>query len=154
MSERNAVQQAFDNWGRQSGFEKKSGSWYCSTDEVISVSNLQKSQYGPSYYFNQAFWLRELGTERYPKEHKCHIRLRLGSLLGAGHERLDQLLNLDYPISDASRSEEFAGILDEKLLPVIVRASSVAGLRLLLNEGAFKAAGIRGPALRILGCGS
>lgn len=150
MSDRNSIQRAYDEWGRASGFEKKSGSWYRLGDEVISVSNLQKSQYGPSYYFNQAFWLRQLGEERYPQHNKCHIRLRLGSLLGESSARLDQLLNLDYPMADTDRGEELTGILNGRLLPVIERGSSLAGLRSLLDEGAFKAAGIRGPAQQLL----
>jgi Domain of unknown function (DUF4304) len=148
MSERNAIQQAYDDWGRLSGFEKKSGSWYLVGDEVISVSNLQKSQYGPSYYVNQAFWLRQLGGERYPKDNKCHIRLRLGSLLGDSSARLDQLLNLDYPVAD--RIDELTAILDGNLLPVIERGRSLVGLRALLDEGVFKSAGIRGPAQQLL----
>jgi hypothetical protein len=150
MSERNVVQQVVDDWGKALGFEKRSGSWYRTGDEVISVSNLQKSQYGPSYYFNQAFWLRELGDERYPKDNKCHIRLRLGSLLGADAERLDQLLNLDDPVSDVDRVVALTTILNDRLLPVIERGSSLAGLRSLLDEGVFKAAGIRGPAQQLL----
>lgn len=40
MSERNAVQQAFDRFGQEAGFEKRSGSWYRRSDEVISIFNL------------------------------------------------------------------------------------------------------------------
>jgi Domain of unknown function (DUF4304) len=150
VSERNAVQQAFDGWGRAAGFEKKSGSWYRLSDEVISVSNLQKSQYGPSYYFNQAFWLRQLGDERFPKDNKCHIRLRLGSLLGDDSDRLDQLLDMGYVMPDEDRVRELTGLLDARLLPVIERGESLRGLRALLDEGVFKAAAIRGPAQQVL----
>ncbi|WP_353650325.1 DUF4304 domain-containing protein [Nakamurella sp. A5-74] len=150
MSVRNVVQQAVDNWGKVSGLEKRSGSWYRTNDEVISVSNLQKSQYGPSYYFNQAFWLRGLGDERYPKENKCHIRLRLGSLLGADAERLDQLLDLDCAVPDIDRVVALAAILTNQLLPVIEQGSSLFGLRSLLDEGVFKAARIGGPAQHLL----
>ncbi len=150
MSERNAIQRTFDAWGKASGFEKKSGSWYSATDEVISVSNLQKSQYGPSYYINQAFWLRQLGEERYPKHNRCHIQLRLGSLLGERSARFNQLLDLDQPIAESVRTEELTAVLDHDLLPLIQRSQSVAGLRTLVAEGAFKAAGIRGPAQHLL----
>lgn len=150
MRERNAIQWAFDAWGKASGFEKKSGSWYFVSDEVISVSNLQKSQYGPSYYVNQAFWLRQLGDERYPKHNRCHIQLRLGSLLGEGSARLNQLLDLDHTMAESDRIESLTALLDEHLLPVIQRAKSVSGLRVLADQGAFKAAGIRGPAQHVL----
>jgi hypothetical protein len=150
MSERNAVQRAFDDWGRASGFEKKSGSWYCADAEVISVSNLQKSQYGPSYYVNQGFWLRQLGDERHPKDARCHIRLRLGSLLAATSAHLDQLLNLDHAMADADRYDALTLVLKEQLLPVIDRGLSLTGLRALVDEGVLRAAGIRGPALQVL----
>ncbi|MGH2571996.1 MAG: DUF4304 domain-containing protein [Actinomycetota bacterium] len=55
MSEPNAVQQAFHLFGREAGFEKRSGSWYRHGEAVIAISNLQKSQYGPKFYFNQGF---------------------------------------------------------------------------------------------------
>jgi len=150
MSERNSVQLAFDRFGKEAGFEKKSGSWYGRTDEVISVSNLQKSQYGPQYYFNQAFWLRQLGDERFPKQNKCHIRARLGSLLPNESGRIEQLLDLDHEMPDEVRTGELVGLLKECLLPLIEQGSSVAGLRAMLDSGAFKAAGIRGPAQELL----
>ena len=106
MNERNAVQQAFDSFGTESGFEKKSGSWYRRSPEVTAVSNLQKSQYGPKYYFNQGFWLRSLGGEPFPKENKCHIRARLESLVPEERSGIDHLLDLAlrYPTSNGSRS--------------------------------------------------
>jgi hypothetical protein len=146
MSERNAVQRAFDRFGKEAGFEKKSGSWYRRGDEVIAVSNLQKSQYGPQYYFNQGFWLTRVSDERFPKEQQCHIRARLGALLRDASSRIDQLLDLEHEMPDDQRLEELVALLNERLLPLIERGSSVAGLRALLDEGAFRAAGIRGPA--------
>jgi hypothetical protein len=150
VSERDAVQRAFDQFGKQAGFEKKSGSWYQRAEEVISVSNLQKSQYGPQYYFNQAFWLRQFGDERSPKENNCHIRARLGSLLPDQADTIERLLDLDHQMPDEQRVEELVGLLRERLLPLIERGETVAGLRGLLDEGAFKAAGIRGPAQEAL----
>jgi hypothetical protein len=49
MSERNAIQRAFDSFGRDAGFEKKAGSWYHRGVDVIAISNPQKSQYRPHY---------------------------------------------------------------------------------------------------------
>ena len=39
----------------RAGFTKKSGSWYRRGEETIAVLNLQKSQYGPSYYVMSDF---------------------------------------------------------------------------------------------------
>jgi hypothetical protein len=46
--------------------------------------------------------------------------------------------------------EELTAILNDRLMPVIERGSSLAGLRSLLDEGVFQAAGIRGPAQQVL----
>jgi hypothetical protein len=124
VSVRDAVQRAFDRFGKESGFEKKSGSWYRRADEVISVSNLQKSQYGQQYYLNQAFWLCQFGEERSPKESKCHIRARLGSLLPGQADAIGCLLDLDQPMSDEDRIEQLVGLLRERLLPLIERGGT------------------------------
>lgn len=151
MSERNAVERAFDQFGKGAGFEKRSGSWYGRSDEVISISNVQKSQYGAQYYVNQAFWLRQLGDEHFPKEYESHIRARSGSLLPpADSERLQQLLDLDYELPDEHRVDELVTRLRERLLPLIERGTSVAGLRSMLDDGTFTHALIRGPAQEVL----
>ncbi len=150
MVTRNVIQLAYDHWGRDAGLEKHSGSWYQISPEVIAVSNLQKSQYGPRYFFNQGFWLRALGDDKFPKENHCHIRVRLGSLPGFDAEHVDRLLDLDSPGSDQDRSEELKALLTQRLLPLIQRGSTVSGWRTLRDEGGFKAAGVRGAALELL----
>ncbi len=150
MTERDAVQQAFDRFGRDAGFEKKSGSWYQQGEEVIAVSNLQKSQYGPSYYFNQAFWLRQLGDERYPKVNKCHVQSRLEGLLPDAERRIHELLDLEHPMSEEDRINEFVSLLERELLPVIEQGSSIGGLQAMLQAGKLARAGITGPAQPVL----
>lgn len=150
MSERNAVQQAFDRFGQDAGFEKKSGSWYRRGDEVVSISNLQKSQYGPQYYFNQGFWLRQLGDERYPKSNQAHIVTRVEDLLPEAEQRIGELLDLDYEMPDEQRIDELLTLLNQRLLPLIERGDSIAGLRSMVDDGKFAGAGIRGPAQEVL----
>jgi Domain of unknown function (DUF4304) len=150
MSERNVIQRAFDEFGRGAGAEKKSGSWYRRSEEVIAVSNLQKSQYGQRYYFNQGFWLRELDDERYPKPNKLHVQMRLEGLLPAAEDRINELLDLEREMTDEQRMRELRVLLDEKLLPLIERASTVGGLRAMLADGTLRRAGIRGPAQQVL----
>lgn len=150
MSERNAVQQAFDQFGKETGFEKKSGSWYRRGDEVISISNLQKSQYGLQYYFNQGFWLRAIDDEKFPKSNRAHIVTRLEDLLPDAEQRIAQLLDLDYELPDEERIDELVTLLRERLRPLIERGSTVAGLRSMVDDGTFSHAGIRGPAQEAL----
>lgn len=150
MSERNAVQRAFDRFGTEAGFEKKSGSWYRRGDEVISISNLQKSQYGPAYYFNQGFWLRSLDKDQFPKSNHAHIVARLEDLLPDAEQRIGELLDLGHEMPDEERVDELVTLLCGRLLPVISRASSMVGLRAMVDDGTFAGAGIRGPAQQAL----
>jgi hypothetical protein len=150
MSERNAVQRAFDQFGTEAGFEKKSGSWYRHAEEVIAVSNLQKSQYGPQYYLNQGFWLRQLGDERYPKEWKCQVGARLGTLFPEESSRIDRLLDLEHEMADDERVAEIVGLLRKRLLPLIEQGGSIAGLRSMVDDGTLKGAAIMGPAQQVL----
>jgi hypothetical protein len=151
MSKRNAVHQAYDRFGSEAGFEKKSGSWFRTSSDVIEICNLQKSQYSPKYYLNVSFWLRELGDERYPKAHQSHIVARAESLVPSIESRLEELLDLEYAISDEVRIFELVALLNENLLPIFERAKTMSGLRSLAAEGTFRASGVRGAAQRVLG---
>jgi hypothetical protein len=150
MTDRNVVQEAIDQFGREVGAEKKSGAWYRRSDEVIAISQLQKSQYGPAYYLNQAFWLRPLGDERYPKEHRSHIRTRLEGLLPDQEERIRHLLDLEHRMPDDERLRELKSLLLDRLLPLLERGSSIDGLRSMLDDGTLAGAAVTGDALRVL----
>jgi hypothetical protein len=150
VSERNAVHQAYDAWGRAFDLEKKSGSWYGRSTEIISITNLQKSQYGLQYYVNQAFYFVSLGDERFPKEHMSHVRMRLGVVPGIDPARLVHLLDMEYSIPETERVSELRTMLDDRLSPFNERASTVDGLRALRAEGAFRAAGVTGAAVQVL----
>lgn len=150
MSERNAVQAAFDIFGRDAGLEKKSGSWYGRSEEVVAASNLQKSQYGSSFYINQGFCLVPLDCGRYPKINQTHIQARLEDLLPDREGRISELLDLEFELPDADRIEELVALLTGELLPLIEKGSSVDGLRALMQQGVFAGAGITGPAQTFL----
>jgi hypothetical protein len=70
----------FDELAKRAGFTKRSGSWYRRQADTISVLNLQKSQYGPSYYVNLGVWLSPLGDSGSPPPHHCHVQTRLEAL--------------------------------------------------------------------------
>lgn len=79
------VKVTFDDFMKASGFVKKGGSWYSTSNDAVIVVELQKSQYGPKYYVNIAWWLRLLGNASAPKEHACHVRTRLARLAPVIH---------------------------------------------------------------------
>jgi hypothetical protein len=103
VAERDAVQRAFDGvFAAHARFEKKSGSWYSRSGEVVSISNLQRSQYGPQYYVSQGFWLRSIDDERYPKSERAHIVSRLDSLLPDAEQRISELLDLENGLDETA----------------------------------------------------
>lgn len=141
---------ALASFAREAGFEKKSGAWYRHAPEVITVLDLQKSQYGPQYYVNLGYWLRQLGDERYPSPSKGHISSRLETLLPEERHRIARLLDLDEPMPDDVRFAKLRALLNDHLLPVIERGSSLAGLKEMIDDGTLRGAAIRGPAQQAL----
>lgn len=59
------------------GFKKKARTWTRERGDVFQILNLQKSAYGEQLYVNVAVYLKALGSEPHPPEHRCHIRARL-----------------------------------------------------------------------------
>jgi hypothetical protein len=128
---------------------KQSGSWYRANDAVITVVNLQKSDYSRNYYLNVAFWLKALGEEKFPKAHVCHVGIRLDMLLPDQAEEIKALLDLEGEV-EGDRGARLLDLLETRLLPLLNEGSSVEGLRKWQREGRLKAAAVRGPAVPIL----
>lgn len=146
----NVVQATFDSFMKSAGFSKKSGSWYRVSDEVITVVELQKSQYGLQYYVNVALWLRALGEANAPKEQACHVRTRLSRLVGSAEDWLSSLLDLDAGVLDASRRDELSTFLSVHLGPVLEVVDSLDGLRSPEGQRVINAALVVGPARTLL----
>ena len=58
------------------GYRKQSATWHRDRERVVSVVNLQKSQWGDDWYLNLGVYLKALGGESRPAENQCHIRCR------------------------------------------------------------------------------
>lgn len=147
MAERNDVQVEYDALGKAMGMTKQSGSWYSIHDDVITQINLQKSDYGLSYYLNVGWWLRTLGGAQFPKERELHVRIRLDALIPGRADDVKTLLDIEQPVDGRSvRLRE----LFQELPEILAGASSVEGLRTLWHEGRLQAAVVRSPAIRVL----
>jgi hypothetical protein len=133
MGARDDAQQEFDVLGKRLGLVKRSGSWYRTGHEVISVLNLQRSQYGRRYYVNLAFWLTAFGEERFPKEHKCQIRIRLDEVEPDKKAEIERLLDLEEPLP--GRRDALRQIFDSALMPFLDAGGTLAGLRQLYRDG-------------------
>jgi hypothetical protein len=151
LSQRNAVHRGFDRFGKECSGEKKSGGWYWRSDEVVAVVDLQKSQYGPKYYVNVAFWLRAVGDERFPKTWKSHIAGRITDLPGVERGRVECLLDLECAVRDEQRVDELSALLATAVIPFIERGASLAGLRSMIDDGTLNAWLLRVEAQEKLG---
>ena len=154
MSARNVVQETFDEFSKESGCSKKSGSWYLRSSETIVVLNLQKSQYALRYYVNVGVWLLAAGPADAPKPSDCHIQTRLERLgPSALEERLTVLLDLDNPIGAEARRDELLALLREHLLPMMSAASTLEWLRSGEGQRFVKASLVDGDGQRLLAAG-
>lgn len=130
MNDRNVIQTGVDDFAKSAGYAKRNGSWYRRTNDTISVLDLQKSQYGRSYYLNIAIWLLPIEEAAFPEEQQCHIRTRLSSLVPQGEERhLSDLLDLDSNLTDDARAEQLAEALGRWLRPAVDATATVESLR-------------------------
>lgn len=150
MSGWSSIHEALDQFARASGLEKKSDHWYRHGDGVVAVTGVQKSQYGSQYYVNQGFWLSRLDATRYPRATNCHIILRLEGLAPNQRAEIAELFDLERDIPEESRINRIVDLLNRRLLPVISRGQSVAGLRDMMADGTLSSAAIRGGALQEL----
>jgi hypothetical protein len=130
------------------GFTRRGLSWFRSSDDVVEVVNLQKSQYGSQYYVNYAIWLRRLGDASFPKEEHCHIRMRASTICAS--EELRRLLDLESDIDGDARRSAFARLLTNEFVPFSDSCRSLAGLRQLYEQGRFKQAMVDARAKALL----
>jgi hypothetical protein len=100
------------------GYTKRAGTWHRDHGKLISVVNLQKSQWGDDFYLNLGVYLKQLGSENHPAESRCHIRCRAEALAGMPKlpgqtKEVDALLNsIAVPWLDAlTTPREVAGFL-------------------------------------------
>jgi hypothetical protein len=72
------IERAVASMAKPRGYRKSARTWHKACPESVLVLNLQKSQWGePQLYINLGVYLRDLGPEVTPPEHRCHIRARL-----------------------------------------------------------------------------
>jgi hypothetical protein len=127
---------------KKAGFRKKSNTWYLHTDETILVTNVQKSNYGDSYYINLAVWLNSLGDILNPKHNHCHIQMRAVNLDRDRQNYWErEVFNLENTkITENERTELIRSFFENIAIPFLFSCSSLEGIRKQHIEGCFKGA--------------
>ena len=144
MPSRNAVQQAFDAYGKVRFAEKTAGWWQRVCGEVAQSLNLQKSQYSLRYYLNLKLVLLPGGED-------AAIEGRAERLLEPEDgDRLPRLLDVDgWQMTEEHREAELLELLD-RLTPVLDKLNTVQAVATAERQGALSHMGIRGPARALL----
>ncbi len=150
MIDSKTLKKAFHAELSKVGCIRKGSTWYLRNDEIISMVNIQKSNYSSLYFLNLGFWLRDEEGSLYPPEEDWHVRTRAEVLWRTDDANIADLLNLDVPYeNDAARLDEIRCFVRETIAPFLVKGATLVGLKSLLsNPSKFL---IRRDVWRILG---
>lgn len=92
------------------GFVYCRKNYYCNSDKIIVVINLQKSNFDNGYYINYGFCVKDIHNDlQHPKNNECDITGRFLSETNKGTYQLD-----------AMHAEELAMSLEKNILSFIV----------------------------------
>jgi hypothetical protein len=118
------IKQTFREALKAQGFKEKGGSWYEECDETILVANLQKSDFSDRYFINLAVWFKQLGKADYPKEHHCHLRIRLKRVAASD---IDLALDANKgDLSDEDRQAQIRAAMEQIGIPFRRSCSTLA----------------------------
>jgi hypothetical protein len=92
----------FDEIFKSNGFRKKGNNWFVEGTELKKLVNLQRSNFGNSYYLNFEFLINSLDSD----DLWAHFYCCLTSTDKAERQRIDDLLNLDSSVDDEQRISE------------------------------------------------
>ena len=95
------------------GFMYCKKNYYCETDDVIVVVNLQKSNYSNRYYINYGFYVKEIHNElQYPRLNECDVTGRFINRTSKDAYQLD-IINADELVAELEKN------INNYIVPVI-----------------------------------
>ena len=108
------------------GFKKKGNYWVINGEEITKMVNLQKSQFGNSFYINYGYILKSI-----PLSNMMHIYNRVASSNYNENKRIKELLDLENKIPNEDRILELKQLIRDKLVRNIQAVNTEEDL---LNE--------------------
>jgi hypothetical protein len=120
-------------------FRKRGDSWYRETAEAVTVVQLQKSEWGGQFYLNLAVCIRAIGCKPLPKEHECHVRVRITSL--DVDSNVSAALNLeDSSLDPRARHAVIDSALRTVAVPLLLKFATVRGVVEACRSGTLQGA--------------
>jgi hypothetical protein len=126
---------------RERGFSAVGSTFYKDLEELTAAVNLQRSQFGAQYYMNLAWYDRNLPRTTRPKEHQCHVRMRVDRVPGVNEDESKRALDVDATLDDDARRAAVQGIV-ERACAFLESGGTIAGLREMDRCGELSAAAV------------
>jgi hypothetical protein len=110
-------------------FVKKGNNWYYTSEECISLFNMQKSMYSSSYYLNISSLIKALEDTNisFPKEDECHLRTSLP--FKDNNNDISLFFDLEKEINDKDRESGIEMVLIKCVIHRIYQISTIKGIK-------------------------
>lgn len=120
-------------------FIKKSSTWRLHREDIITVVNMQRSNFSNSYYINMGFFFKKIEPlNENPFDYQCHLRARIEAFLSTGELDRRALDFEDTTIDDMDRYTAIENAV-KKMANVIGEVNSDDDvLRLVKETNLFK----------------
>lgn len=141
MIEKITLKEAVFEPFKQSGFTRKGQSWYFRGKDTIVVANLQKSDWGPQYYINIGFWLKDFGEESFPPYNQCHLYYRVERIFRDHRDLINHSCSLIE--SDNILIGSLSEFIEKELIPFLRNCTELEYLKKLMKEGRLEGGLVR-----------
>ena len=115
------------------GFKRKGKNWVINHQELTKIVNLQQSNFGNSFYINFGFIIKKLKLNE-----GIDVYHRLRQSKSSTSNSVTDLLNLDFEISDAARSEELSILIDTQIVNFFNKINCEDDLKMELESREFR----------------
>lgn len=112
------------------GFKKKGNFWVINGEKITKMVNLQKSQYGNSFYINYGYIINAIPLNGM----MMHIYKRLSSLNEQEREKITYLLDLEANMPDLQRKKELEEVIQLNIVKEIQTINTEEDLLTELNQ--------------------
>lgn len=130
-------------------FIKKGQSWYFNGQDAVIVTNLQKSNWNDTYYFNIGVWLKALGDTVFPRYNNCHLSFRAEALFPEKRNLI--LIACDLEKTNIELLMDLTEFIQSLLIPFLKECTDMNRLKELMEKGFFNKGLVRIEAKQYLG---
>ena len=124
----------FGEVAKINGFERAYEGWFQEFNEVITVLDLQRSNYGHFYYLNIKLFIQGCFGCVYIKS-KTLVKVDGGDIFLRQPDNYSNLLNLDIPMEDSERKKGIEEMFNNFIVPFSQQTKTKEGIRELHRKG-------------------